>query len=83
MRSPWLCVAIVLMLGGGMILCIAGIIALALNGRSVPEALVVTAGTCVGALASFLVQPPRGSIGVSQERPPPPLPPPAPQPPRT
>lgn len=64
MRNPWLCLTIVVSLAlislGGM----CGIILLSYVGRPVPESLIAIAATAAGGLGTFLVQPPRGSVGV-------------------
>lgn len=43
------------------ILCVGGVIALAAGGNAAPDALVLTIGTAVGALAGVLA--PRGASG--------------------
>lgn len=63
MRNPYLCLAIVTMLGLAGLLCGIGIILLPLYGKPVPESLPVLAGGVLGSLSSFLVAPPRGSAG--------------------
>lgn len=71
MRNPYLCIVIVLMLGMGGLLCGLGIIVLPLYGKPVPDSLQVLAGSTFGALAAFLVAPPRGSFGGGGQMPPP------------
>jgi hypothetical protein len=66
MRNPWLCITIVLTLGAGALLGTVGLVVLALYHVDAPQALVATVATCYGALSSFLVQPPRGSIGLAE-----------------
>jgi hypothetical protein len=66
MRNPWLCLAIVIILGLMAILGVGSITLLTLYERPVPESLVALTSTACGALASFLVQPPRGSHGISK-----------------
>lgn len=73
MRNPWLCIAIVGTLGLTILIGVIGMVVLALYGRPTPTELVAVVTTCTGAMSSFLVQPPRGSIGVGS---PTPLPPP-------
>jgi len=63
-RNPWLCVTVVLMLGllaiGGMF----GIIFLALRGVPVPESVITITAAAAGGLSTFLVSPPKGSVGL-------------------
>jgi hypothetical protein len=63
MRNPYLCIVIVGILGCGGLLGIAGIIGLAANAKAIPESLIAVVSCAFGALASFLVAPPRGSVG--------------------
>ena len=64
MRNPYLCLTIVLVLGAGGILGLAGIILIAYAGHDVPQALIAIVSAAFGSLASFLVMPPRGSVGI-------------------
>jgi hypothetical protein len=67
-RNPYLCLTIVIILGlvsfGGL----AGIFALAFAGRPVPESLIAITSGAAGSLGSFLVMPPRGSVGMADDR---------------
>ena len=63
MRNPWLCITIVATLGLTLLVGVVGMVVLSAYGKTVPGELTATIGTCVGALSSFLVMPPRGSIG--------------------
>ncbi len=65
MRNPWLCITIVLMLGSFGLLCGVGIIILPMCGKPVPDSLNTMGGMALGALAAFLVNPPRGSVGMT------------------
>ncbi len=70
MRSPWLCVVIVVQLGMFALASVGGVVAVALSGKEgnivtmVVAGLLAAGGTAVGQLGSFLVMPPRGSVGV-------------------
>lgn len=68
MKNPWLCLTIVGVLGMSVIVGLIGIIALALYDKQSPESLVGVVSTAIGALASFLVSIPRGSVGVQDVR---------------
>jgi hypothetical protein len=63
MRNPWLCMIIVCTLGLGGLAGIAAIILLSYHDREIPQALVAIVSGTIGALSSFLVSPPRGSVG--------------------
>jgi hypothetical protein len=56
-------------LGTAGLVGLCGIILLAYGGRPVPESLIAVVSASLGALSSFLVMPPRGSVGVSDFRP--------------
>lgn len=62
-RNPYLCLTIVVMLGLGGFVGLLGMIFLAYNNKSAPEALIAVCSASWGSLASFLVMPPRGSVG--------------------
>jgi hypothetical protein len=62
-RNPWLCIIILSALSAVTILGVLGLILLAFYGRPAPESLVATVSTAIGSMASFLVMPPRGSVG--------------------
>lgn len=62
-RNPYLCLAIVVMLGLLAVVATGGIVLANLGGRDSPSSLVAIVSTCIGALASFLVSVPRGSVG--------------------
>lgn len=64
MRNPYLCLTIVAILGVGGLIGVGGIIGLAACGKPAPEALIAIISGAFGALSSFLVSPPRGSLGV-------------------
>ncbi len=64
MRNPYLCLVIVCFIGGAGILGMLGIIACSLWGHEVPQAVVAVVSGAFGSLASFLVQPPRSSMGL-------------------
>jgi hypothetical protein len=68
-RNPWLCVMIVASLAVNAMAGVVGIIILGCLGKPVPGELAWLVSTSVGALAAFLVQPPRGSIGGAPLRP--------------
>lgn len=59
MNDPTTARIVVLGLIAVAILCVAGVIGLAATGSSAPDALVLTIGTAVGALAGVLA--PRGA----------------------
>src|SRR5262249_13111526 len=65
MRNPWLCIIIVAFLGLGSLSGSVGMVLLSVYDKKAPEALVAMTSLCWGSLASFLVQPPRGSVGVN------------------
>lgn len=64
MRNPYLCLVIVTFLGLSALAGIAVIGVLAGSGREVPQSIVAVVGGGMGALGSFLVQPPKGSAGL-------------------
>lgn len=68
MRNPWLCIVIVSIVGLGALTGTIGLVLLALYKVETPQALVATVSLCYGSLASFLVTPPRGSVGIPEER---------------
>lgn len=59
MRNPWLCLIIV----GALASPVIALSACGVMGRDPGAALVEMAKYCSGALAAFLVQIPRGSVG--------------------
>lgn len=65
MRNPYLCIMIVCFLGMGAVGGMVGLIVLAYSGKPPPESLVAAVALCFGSLSSFLVSPPRGSIGIN------------------
>jgi hypothetical protein len=65
-KNPWLCLIIVATLGVTVVLGTAGLVVLSLYHVDAPQALVAVVTGALGSLASFLVQPPRGSIGIPQ-----------------
>lgn len=66
MRSPWLCLTIVGFMGSGALLGTVGLVWLAANHIEAPQALVAAVSICYGSLSSFLVQPPKGSVGMPE-----------------
>ena len=62
-RNPYLCILLVAMLGLIALGGLAGIIGLAACGKPVPESLIAIASGASGGLGSFLVMPPKGSVG--------------------
>lgn len=76
-RNPWICLTIVGLLGAVALVCVGGIIAASLRGVTPDNTLSFTLGTCIGSLSSFLVNVPRGSVGVPEPQPLGPPPPPA------
>lgn len=63
MRNPWLCLTIVGFIGLGGIIGGVGMVLLAVYGKDIPPALAMLTAATFGSLSSFLVQPPRGSVG--------------------
>jgi len=55
LRSPYVCVSIVAILGAVAIIGSAGVVACAMLGKESPPALVAIVSTTLGSLASFLV----------------------------
>lgn len=70
MRNPWLCLTIVLSLAITAFAGVTGTVILAFYGKTVPESLIAATAACYGALSTFLVNPPRGSVGLGVENPP-------------
>lgn len=68
MRNPWLCILIVAFLGLGAVGGTFGLVYLSLNDKDVPGSLVSVMSLCYGSLSSFLVAPPRGSIGIPESK---------------
>lgn len=62
-RNPYLCIVIISVLGAVAILGVAGGILCSIYGTTLPEFVPYAVASCVGALSSFLVMPPRGSAG--------------------
>ena len=71
-RNPYICITIVLFMGTVSVLGLVGIFVLALFGKQSPESMITIVAGSVGALSSFLVQVPRGSVGFGDPDPPPP-----------
>lgn len=71
MRNPWLCLSIVVVLGVCGLVGTAGMILLPAYGKEIPQALVAIVSGALGALSSFLVSPPRGSVGYTDGQDPP------------
>lgn len=69
-RNPWLCLVIAGTIGLTVLACVGGIIAASVTGHEPHSSLTTIAATCVGALASFLVVPPRSQVGVGGPNPP-------------
>lgn len=67
MRNPWLCIINLGSLAAGALLMTAGIIAITYAGHEAPAALWTMAGSLWGALSSFLVMPPRNSVGINDQ----------------
>jgi hypothetical protein len=63
MRNPYLCVLIVTALGLCGIVGMVGVILMGLYGKEPPGSVVAIVSGCIGSLSSFLVMPPRGSVG--------------------
>lgn len=62
-RNPWLCIAIVGVLG---LIALVGVVCIGVGsarGVESAHALISIVSTCIGALSSFLVSVPRGSFG--------------------
>ncbi len=74
-RNPYLCLTIVCFLGGIAIISLLGIIVLAALNKEPPSALISVASGSMCSLGTFLVSPPRGSVGYDDRTQPPPLPP--------
>lgn len=55
MRNPWIHVLVIVTIGVGATISTVGMVVLSMKGMEVPQALVMTAGTCYGALGAFLV----------------------------
>lgn len=72
-RNPYLCLGIVAALAVVAIEGMAGLIVLGVWGREGPAllpclvALSSAVGSSLGALSAFLVQPPRGSVGIGHQ----------------
>lgn len=64
MRNPWLCISIIGGLIAGLILAVNWVGVLALHGIEIPPVLPYLTIGILGSLSSFLVQPPRGSVGI-------------------
>ena len=62
-RNPYLCLTIVLFLGTIAIVSLLGIIVLAALNKEPPSALISVASGSMCSLGTFLVSPPRGSVG--------------------
>jgi len=62
-RNPYICLAIVLTLGGIAAVGMLGLLVLPAVGKQAPSEVVPVVGTCIGALCSFLVSVPRGQVG--------------------
>jgi hypothetical protein len=62
-RNPYICITIVGIMGTVSVLGLVGIFVLALFGKQSPESMITIVAGAVGALSSFLVQVPRGSVG--------------------
>jgi hypothetical protein len=79
-RNPYVCLVIVASLGGMGIGGLVGLVLIAIFGREGPALLPAlmavgqVAGQAGGALASFLVQVPRGSVGLPEGTTPAPAP---------
>ena len=71
-RNPYICITIVGIMGTVSVLGLVGIFVLALFGKQSPESMITIVAGAVGALSSFLVQVPRGSVGFPDSDPPPP-----------
>lgn len=56
MRSPYLCLLTVGLLGIALMTCLVGIILLELHELRAPPSLVAISGASVGALAAYLAQ---------------------------
>jgi hypothetical protein len=67
-RNPFLCITIVYFLGAVSVISLLGIIALAFIGKEPPSALISVASGSMCSLASFLVSPPRGSVGFDERQ---------------
>jgi hypothetical protein len=63
-RNPWLCLGIVATLGLTTLLGTGGLVVLAMYHVEAPQALVAVVTGALGALSAFLVQPPKGSVGI-------------------
>lgn len=66
-RNPWLCLAIVVAIAAMGLVATGGTTALAVYGREPPQILGYVIAGAIGALSSFLVSPPRGSIGMPDQ----------------
>ena len=65
-RNPYLCLTIVVILGTCLIIGMSGIVYLGTHHLEVPPSLTALTAAAFGSLSSFLVSPPRGSVGVNQ-----------------
>ena len=63
-RNPYLCIVIVVALSLMGVMALAGMLYLSAVGKEPSQAVVTLAGMVVGALSSFLVTPPRGSVAM-------------------
>ena len=62
-RNPYLCLTIVWFLGVLAVVSLLGIIVLGVLSKDSPSALIAIAAGSMGNLGSFLVSPPRGTVG--------------------
>ena len=67
-RNPWLCVSIVFIIGLMGLTSDIGILWLSMLGKDPPQSLVAIGSGAMGALASFLVSVPRGSVGYDTQQ---------------
>jgi hypothetical protein len=65
-RNPYLCLTIVCLLGAIAIISLVGIIVLAAFNKEPPGALISIASGSMCSLGTFLVSPPRGSVGYDE-----------------
>lgn len=72
-RNPWLCLGIIGALALISLLSLVGVVLCALSGKETQmaagamTALISIGSGAVGSISSFLVMPPKGSVGIHAE----------------
>ncbi len=68
-RNPYLCIMIVGTFGLVTVIGVVGLMILSFANREPNSAVVGIIGTAIGSLGTFLVTPPRGSLGLGHDAP--------------